>query len=74
MNDIIFQGTEYPIITVNMPFGERIISTEHLNEALMNSDGSYEARTIDERIFYFVEDNILSFRENEIVNKILSEI
>jgi len=43
----------------------------------MNIDGSYvseNARHIDEEIFYFVEENILRFRENEIVKIILSEI
>mgnify|MGYP003665930667 FL=1 len=60
-----------------MPFGERTISTVQLNESLLNLEGSYvseEARLIDENIFYFVEENVLCFQENEIVNKILSEI
>jgi hypothetical protein len=73
----MFQGKEYPITIVNMPFGERVISTENLNGALMNNDGSYisnEARMIDEKIFYFVEEEVFHFSENEIVNKILSEI
>lgn len=77
MDIIKFQGKEYPSIIVNMPFGESKISSIELNKSLMNLDGSYvsdEARAIDENIFYFVDEKILSFRENLIVNKILSEI
>ena len=77
METISFNGKEFPSVIINMPFGERTISTVQLNESLLNLVGSYvseEARLIDENIFYFVEENVLCFRENEIVNKILSEI
>lgn len=77
MNEIVFQGKSYPIALINMPFGERIISTENLNGVLMNSDGSYvsdEARVLDESIFYFVEDESISISETELTNKILVEL
>ena len=77
MEVIKFNGNEYPLVIVNLPFGKSKISSIELNEALMNSDGGYisdEARLIDEKIFYFVEDEVLCFRENEIITKILSEI
>ncbi|WP_339653197.1 hypothetical protein [uncultured Maribacter sp.] len=77
METISFNGKEFPSVIINMPFGERTISTVQLNESLLNLEGSYvseEARLIDENIFYFVEENVLCFQENEIVNKILSEI
>jgi len=77
MGKIEFQGKDYPLVLVNLPFGEMLISTVSLNNVLMNNDGSYvsdEARTIDENIFYFVEDNILHLNENKLANKILSEI
>lgn len=77
MEKLEFQGEEYPFVLVNLPFGERKISTDSLNDMLMNYDGSYvseEARIIDESIFYFVEDKFLHFRENKLLNKILSEI
>lgn len=77
MNEIVFQGKSYPITLVNMPFGERIISTENLNDALMNSDCSYvsdAARMIDETIFYFVENDSIRMSKAELTNKILAEI
>lgn len=77
MEIIKFNGKEFPSVIVNLPFGERRISSIKLNESLMNNEGEYvsdEARLIDENIFYFVEDKVLSFRENEIINTILSEI
>jgi len=77
MDKIVFQGKDYLTASVKMPFGERKISSESLNEALMNTDGSYvsdDARRIDEKIFYFVEPKVLHFSETDIVNKILSEI
>lgn len=77
MEFIEFEGKTFPTVMVNLPFGERKISNIDLNELLLNIDGSYvseKARLIDESIFYFVEDNVLRFRENEISKLILSEI
>lgn len=77
MEMIKFNGRKFPSITIRLPFGERKISTVQLNESLMNNEGAYvsdEARIIDETIFYFVEDKVLRFRENKIINTILSEI
>lgn len=77
MNNIVFQGKKYPTTIVNMPFGKRLISTDCLNNVLMNNDGSYvsdEARIIDENIFYFVEDEIFHLNENKLASKILFEI
>lgn len=74
---IKFEGKEYPSTMISLPFGERRISNVRLNESLMNSDGSYvseDARRIDERIFYFVDDEVLQLPENELLNIILSEI
>lgn len=77
MDIIKFNGEEFPFTIVNMPFGERKISTTKLNECLMNSEGGYvseEARFIDEGIFFFVEEEVISLPENEIVAIILSQI
>jgi hypothetical protein len=77
METIEFEGKPFPRVLVNMPFGEVRISTEILNETLMNYDGSYvseEARLIDEDIFYFVEEQALRFSENKLIELILSEI
>lgn len=43
----------------------------------MNFEGSYvseEARLIDEKIYYFVEDEVLHFSNDKIVKLISSEI
>ena len=77
MNEIVFQGKSYPIALINMPFGERLISTENLNDDLMNSEGSYvsdKARMIDECIFYFVANNHIRMNKTELRNKILAEL
>lgn len=77
MEIIKFEEKEFPSVIVNMPFGEKKISSIKLNESLMNMDGSYvseKARLIDEEIFYFVDEEFLCFRENELIKKILSEI
>jgi hypothetical protein len=77
MEKINFEGKEYPTLLLNFPFGERQISTEKLNEDLMNFDGSYvseNARFIDESIFYFVDEENLKLDEAELTQLILSEI
>lgn len=77
MEMIEFEGKSYPTVLIDMPFGERKISTESLNEKLMNFDGSYvsdKARLIDEDIFYFVADKNISFDESKLLKLILSEI
>lgn len=77
MEKINFNGKKFPIVNIDLPFGERKISSQKLNEALMNLDGSYiseEARMIDENIFYYVEEKVIHSGENEIINKVISEI
>ncbi|AXI99866.1 hypothetical protein CYPRO_0582 [Cyclonatronum proteinivorum] len=77
MEMIKFEGKEYPTLLLNFPFGERQISTEKLNDNLMNVDGSYvseNARLIDESIFYFVDEENLKLDEAELTQLILSEI
>jgi hypothetical protein len=77
MKMIEFQGKKYPSVLVNMPFGERRISTEGLHESLMNLDGSYvseNAMFIDESIFYFVSEESILLESDTLVKLILSEI
>lgn len=77
MEMIKFEGKEYPVLLLNFPFGERQISTEKLNDSLMNVDGSYvseNARIIDEEIFYFIADENISLKNDKLVELILSEI
>lgn len=77
MEAINFNGKVFPVIYVKFPFGERKVSNHKLNYALMNFEGSYvseEARLIDEKIYYFVEDEVLHFSNDKIVKLISSEI
>jgi len=77
MEMIKFEGIEYPVLQLNFPFGERIISTEKLNGNLMNIDGSYvseSARMIDEEIFYFVDEENLNLTNKDLIQLILNEI
>lgn len=41
MEILKFEGKEYPLVFVTMPFGIRRVSIQTLNERLMNLDGSY---------------------------------
>lgn len=77
METIKFNENYYPTMLIKMPFGLRKISTEALNEKLMNFDGSYvseKARIIDEEIFYFVPEESITLANDEMVNLILSEL
>lgn len=77
METIKFEGNSYPYVLVEIPFGERRISTQTLNEKLMNADGSYASQStalIDEQIFYFVSDLDISLDSDKLVRLILSEI
>lgn len=77
MEIIKFEGKEYPTLLIKFPFGVRQISTEELNEDLMNIDGSYvsdNARVVDEKIFYYVAKEDLKLSKTRLVQQILSEI
>ncbi|HKC69704.1 MAG TPA: hypothetical protein VKG26_15810 [Bacteroidia bacterium] len=72
---IYFLNTNYKTREITSSvFGTVLISTQSLNNNLLNSDGSYisdEALNLDEKIFYFVEDDEIELSEdklNEIIN------
>lgn len=77
MEIIDFKGKKYPTVLIKTNFGERRISTEGLNDSLLNMDGSYvseRARIIDESIFYFVPEEYLSIDHDKLVKLISSEL
>lgn len=78
MDKIEFQNKEYKVREIEIPeFGNVLISTNSLNELLLNESGSYiseEAIAVDERIFYFVEENEIEFSDEELINLIISEV
>ena len=70
MNSISFQNKEYKIREISVPdFGERLISTNNLNEILFDEQGSYvseEAEIVDNAIFYYVEENEIDLKESDL--------
>lgn len=68
---IEFNGKEYPTKLLNIPgFGERLVSIESLEKTLFDTKGFYvsdEAQVIDEKIFFFVPDDVIDEDEKEIV-------
>ena len=74
---IKFRNEKHPIRTVSFPFGDRVVSTTRLNDALMNKNMGYvseNACMIDEDIFYFVDENDLYLSEAKLTLKIMDEI
>ncbi len=63
MSSITYEDKKYPTRTVVVPeFGERVISTETLQDKLLGANGDYVsdmARAIDEEIFFYVPDELI---------------
>jgi hypothetical protein len=78
MDKIEFKNQEFKVREIEIPeSGVVLISTNSLNEILLNSEGSYtseEARTIDEQVFYFVEENEIEYSDEELINLITIEV
>ncbi len=68
---IKFNGKEYSTKQLHIPdFGERLVSVESLEESLMDAEGFYvsdEAQVIDEKIFFYVPNDIINEDEKTIV-------
>ena len=69
-----FNGEDYPtrLIALDMPeiSGQRLISVDSLDVALMAKDGCYvseEARAIDEEVFFYVPDKMIDAEENILI-------
>ena len=68
MNVILFKRKKYPSREITLPeFGCVTISTESLSKVLLNREGtnykSKEAKFVDEKIFYFIEDEKISMTD-----------
>ena len=78
MDTINFQNKEFKIRQLELPeIGNVLISTNSLNESLLNESGGYvsdEALVVDENIFYFVNDNEIKLSNKELMNLIKEEI
>lgn len=78
MDTINFQNKKFKIRELELPeIGNVLISTNSLNESLLNESGGYvsdEAIVVDENIFYFVNDNKIKLSNKELMNLIIKEI
>jgi hypothetical protein len=77
MDYITFQDLNYPIREVKFPFGCRTIGNMDLCNDLFSNDGSNysnEVQFTDEKIFFFVENQVLDWKEEDIVKHILLDI
>ena len=78
MDTINFQNKEFKLRELELPeIGNVLIATNSLNESLLNEYGSYvcdEAIIVDEKIFYFVNDNEIRLSDKELMNLINEEI
>lgn len=78
MDTISFNNIEFPIREIeHTDLGMVFISVNSLNEILFNDDGSYvsnEAESIDEMIYYFVDDSEIKLLEKDLINLIILEV
>ena len=78
MDTIEFKCEEFRIREIDLPtIGNVYISTISLNDKLLDEKGSYvseEASRIDEQIYFFVEEEQIVFREEELTKIILSQV
>ena len=68
MNFINYKRKKYPFREIKLPeFGYVNISTESLNKVLLNKEGTdyrtKEAKFVDEKIFYFIEDKKINLSD-----------
>ena len=70
MDYINYKNKNYPILEINLPeFGYVTIATDTLKDALLNEDYSYkseEAQAVDEKIFFFVEEEKINLSVREL--------
>ena len=75
---IKYNGFDHPVRNVFLrTFGEVFISTTHLNNALVDSNGAYrseEAVLVDKSICYFVDPDIIFMDENKLRHIIEREL
>ena len=77
MEKIQFQNQEFKVREIELPeFGNVLISTTSLNDLLLR-EGKYTSNyaiEIDERIFYFVDQNEIELGEANLINLVSSQL
>ncbi len=75
---ITFQNTSYKTREIELlEFGNVLISTDALNNKLLDENGSYiseQALRIDEQIFYFVEEGEIDLLDTELRKLLINQI
>ena len=70
MDFINYNSKNYPLREIKLPeFGYVNLSTESLRMALLNDDCTYttqEAKFIDEKIFFFIEDTEINLSDKNL--------
>ena len=78
MDSISFNNIEFSIREIEHPdLGMVFISVNSLNAILFNEDGSYfpnEAESIDDMIYYFVDDSEIKLLEKDLINLLVLEV
>ncbi|MBC7721596.1 MAG: hypothetical protein H7068_06190 [Pedobacter sp.] len=78
MATIEFQNKEFKVREIELSkFGNVLISTNSLNELLLNDYVGYtsgEAKIVGEKIFYFVENNEIELSEEELIKSVTLEL
>jgi hypothetical protein len=78
LDTITFEGKDFPARYITLPeFGEVTVATIDLNDKLLTVSRDYvseEARYIDEKIFFFVEDFEITLPENILAEKVYRDI
>ena len=78
LHNIKYKKQLYPIRKIELDeFGGVWISTSTLNDGLLTASGNYCSRAaqyVDEKIFYFVDDDKINLPEDELKPLILGEI
>ena len=77
MDSIKFLNKEFKVREIKLPkIGYVFISTTNLSDALLNNGSEYvskEAQNIDERLYFFVEENEIELDESDLINLISLE-
>lgn len=77
MDKIEFLNKTYQVREIELPeIGNVLISTVELNSLLMNEDGGYvseKAISIDERIYYFVEENEFKLSNDDLIKLLIQQ-
>ena len=78
MDTISFNNIEFSIREIEHPdLGMVFISVNSLNEILFNEDGSYfsnEAESIDDMIYYFVDNSEIKLPVKDLINLLVLEV